>query len=425
MKKDLTRREFIKGSAAAASLTALGLPKKNYAWTAGSDKLKIALVGCGGRGTGAARDCLTSSEGVEIIALGDLFKERLDSCRANLQDLGDKVKIIDNKCFTGFNAFEYVLMSGPDIVLCATPPGFRPFHVRAAIEAGKHVFMEKPIATCPTGVRHVMETAKMADSKGLGMLAGTQYRHHGGYQEIMNRIHKGEIGKLTICNAYYMMGQLWNVPRKPGMSDIEWQIKNWLYFTWLSADQPAEQFIHNLDIMNWVNESHPAKVNALGGRQVRTDPAFGGVYDHFAIEYEYPSGAKVHGQCRQMDNCFNKVCNYFIGTEGSAYTEGFNDPVGWIKKGDKIDYVGGKFSPYVQEHGDFIKSLRDGKPLNEGQQVAESTLTCIMGRMAAYTGQEITWEQALNSKLDLMRDIRSFGPMECDAVAMPGRTPLI
>lgn len=401
---------------AASNLPALGW---HYAFAGGSDRLRVGLIGCGGRGTGAARDCVSAAPGVEIVALGDLFKDRLETCRQNLADLGEKFKVSDERCFVGFDAYQRVIESGVDLVILATPPGFRPIHFRAAVEAGKHVFMEKPVAVCPTGVRMVLETSELAVKKSLAVVAGTQRRHHKGYIETIRRLHEGAIGRVVAAQCYWNQGGLWMHPRQPEWSDVEWQIRNWLYFTWLSGDHIVEQHIHNLDVINWVLQAHPVKAIGVGGRQVRIDPTYGHIYDHFAIEYEYPEGVKVLSMCRQIEGCANRIGEFIIGTEGVS------DPSYRIKGKTFWQYEGEIPNPYVQEHTDLINSIREGKPLNEGKQVAESTLTAIMGRMAAYTGQEVTWEQALNSKLNLVREKLEFGPMATDPVAMPGKTPLI
>ncbi|MGQ9791591.1 MAG: Gfo/Idh/MocA family oxidoreductase [Armatimonadota bacterium] len=420
-KRNLSRRQFLKGTGAAViTASALGW---NYAWAQGSDRIRVGLVGCGGRGTGAARDAASAAEGVEIWALGDLFQDRLDRCRQSLASLGNKVNVTDSRCFVGFDAYKRVIDSGVDYVLLATPPGFRPIHFKAAVEAGKHVFMEKPVAVCPTGARMVIETAKLAEQKRLGVVAGTQYRHHPGYIETIGRIHGGSIGKVVAAYAYFLTGGLWKWDRQPGMSDIEWQIRNWLYFTWLSGDHIVEQFVHNIDVMNWVMGSPPERCIGMGGRQARTDPAYGHIYDHFAIEYVYPNGARVTAMCRQMEGCFNRVTNQIIGTEGQAKLEGFD--TFWVRGKENWRWEG-RANPYVQEHADLIQSIRAGKPINEGVQVAESSLTAIMGRMAAYTGQEVTWDFVLReSKLNLVKDVTQFGEMPEDSVAIPGKTPLV
>jgi len=417
----MPRRDFLKTSAGltsaavASSLLGTSLGMAQY-----DDRMRVGLIGCGGRGRGAARDCATSSDGVEIYALGDLFQDRLDDARGKIKDaIGDKLTATDDRCFTGFDAYEKVIDSGVNMVILATPPGFRPIHFGAAIEAGKHVFMEKPIATCPTGVRMVLETGEAAKQKGLGVVAGTQRRHQVGYIETIKRIHDGAIGRILAAECYWNMGGLWSHEKRDEWSDVEWQIRDWLYFTWLSGDHICEQHVHNIDVINWVLQAHPVKCTGMGGRQARTEPRYGHIYDHFAIDFEYPEGVKVLSMCRQIDGCANRIGEHVLGTAGSA------NPGGSIW-GDNPYQHEGKNNPQVQEHADLIASIRAGEPLNETQNVAESTLSAIMGRMSAYTGKEVTWEQALNSQLNLLPpDDLDFGPMEVPPVAIPGKTELI
>jgi len=384
----------------------------------GSDRIRVGLIGCGGRGTGAAFDSANSAEGVEIVAMGDLFEDRLKGSRDSLKSLGDKYKVTDATCFVGWDAYQKVIASDVDLVILATPPGFRPQHFRAAIEGGKNVFMEKPVAVCPTGVRTVIAAADSAKEKGLAVVAGTQRRHQDSYRETIKRIHDGEIGKVVAAECYWNQGGLWNNGRKPQWSDTEWQIRNWLYFTWLSGDHIVEQHVHNIDVINWVMGGPPSKAFGSGGRQSRTDSSYGHIYDHFSIEFEYPDGTRVQSRCRQIDGCTSRVSEYVWGTAGAA------DPGGYLKGKSEFQYKG-EMNPYVQEHTDLIASIRAGKPLNEGRQIAESVLTAIMGRMSAYTGQEVTWEKAMQSKLDLTHDGAQFGALQVDAVAIPGKTPLV
>lgn len=409
----ITRRTFLKGSAAlAAGAAVMSIP---FVHAQGSDRIRVGLIGCGGRGKGAANDCVNAAPGIEIYAIGDLFEDRMESAKKDLRGLGNKTNLTDERCFYGFDNYLKVIQSGVDMVILATPPGFRPQHFKAAIEAGKHVFMEKPVAVCPTGVRMVIAASEEASRKKLGVVAGTQRRHDKGYQETINRLRDGAAGNIVSAQCYWNQGGLWRADRQDNWSDTEWQIRNWLYFTWLSGDHIVEQHIHNIDVINWVLGTTPVKAIGMGGRQVRTQPEYGHIYDHFAIDFEYPGGVKVLSMCRQIDNCANRVGEFVIGTDGVA------DPGGWIKGKSEWSYSGSRPNPYVQEHTDLIASIRAGKPLNEGKQVAESTLCAIMGRMAAYTGQEITWEKALNSDLNLMKENLTFGPMAVDPVAMPGR----
>lgn len=391
------------------------------AHAAGSDVIRVGVIGCGGRGTGAANDCC-SSDGVKIVALGDLFKDRLDGCFDNLtknEGLKDKVDLKREKCFVGFDAYKKVIASGVDLVILASPPGFRPTHFQAAIEAGKHVFMEKPVAVDAPGVRMVLAAGELAAQKKLGVVAGTQRRHQLNYVETMKRIHGGAIGDIVAAQCYWNQGGLWNHARQPEWSDMEWQVRNWLYFTWLSGDHICEQHVHNIDVINWAMQGHPVKCWGMGGRQVRTDPAYGHIFDHFAVDFEYPNGARVLSECRQIDGCANNVSERVVGTKGTSNCGGFiGGANAWRFEGD----VPG---PYQQEHKDLIASIRAGKPLNEAKQVAESVLTAIMGRMSTYTGQEISWDQALNSKEDLMPAKLELGPLAVAPVAVPGRTPFV
>jgi len=418
-----SRRDFLKSSvASAALLSAASLGITQGAFAAGSDEIRVGVIGCGGRGTGAAHDCIGSSPGVKIVALGDLFQDRLDNCFNNLtgnQDFKDKVDISKDRCFCGFDNYEKVIGSGVDMVILASPPGFRPAHFKAAIQAGKHVFMEKPVCVDAPGARTVVEMGGLADQKKLGVVAGTQRRHQLPYVETMKRIHDGAIGDLVSAQCYWNQGGLWNHGRKPEWSDMEWQVRNWLYFTWLSGDHICEQHVHNIDVINWAMDAHPIKAVGLGGRQVRTDPAYGHIFDHFTIEYEYPSGARLMSMCRQIDNCVNNVSERVAGTKGTSNCGGM------IRGKKEWKYEGPNPGAYQQEHADLIASIRAGKPLNEAVRVAESCLTAVMGRMSAYTGQEISWDQALNSKEDLMPAKLEFGPLPVAPVAMPGKTAFI
>ncbi|MFH0944536.1 MAG: Gfo/Idh/MocA family oxidoreductase [Planctomycetota bacterium] len=411
-----TRRTFLKTSAAAATL----LATRRIAHAGASDRLKVGLIGCGGRGTGAAANCVESSPGVEIHAMGDLFPDRLASSRKNLGFLEDALTVDDSRCFTGFDAFKGVLSTDVDLIILATPPQFRPQHLAAAIEAGKNVFMEKPVAVDPVGIRSVIESAKAAKQKNLAIVAGTQRRHEDPYLETMKRIHDGAIGDIVGGDCHWNQGGLWVKTREQGWSDMEWQLRNWLYFTWASGDHIVEQHVHNLDVMNWALGSTPLRAIGMGGRQVRTGEEYGHIFDHFSIEYEYPGGVWITSTCRQIDGCASGVWEGLMGTKGKA------DPAGSITSsaGDwRFDKK--SLNPYVQEHRDLIQSIRDGEPLNEGRRIAESTLTAIMGRMSTYTGKEVTWDFALNSKLDLTPPHYEFGPLPVTEVAIPGTTELI
>jgi predicted dehydrogenase len=420
-----SRRDFLKTSAAlggGAVASTLGFVPSVHA--AGSDTIKIGLIGCGGRGKGAAENAAEASENVKLYALGDLFPDHLEEARRQFSKndkLSGKVEVSDERCFTGFDAYQKVLDSGVDLVILATPPGFRPQHLEAAVKAGKHIFTEKPVAVDGTGIRKVLAAAEEAKRKNLAVVAGTQRRHQGGYVESMKRIHDGYLGEIVSGRCYWNQGGLWKADRTSEMSDMEWQIRNWLYFTWLSGDHICEQHVHNLDVINWALQAVPVKAVGLGGRQVRTDPAYGNIYDHFAIDYEYPHGVHVASYSRQQDGTQGNVSEAVIGSNGRWYSGGYTFQIGHKRVNVRESGRGA----YVQEHQDLVDSIRKGEPLNELRQVAESTLTAILGRMAAYTGKEVTWDDALNSNLDTFPKVLAFGPHPIDAVAMPGVTELI
>jgi predicted dehydrogenase len=420
-----TRRTFLKTTAAvsAAAVTLTRLSPAAYAQ--GVDKIRVGIVGCGGRGSGAVRDCTKASPSVQIVAMGDVFQDRLDGAARAFSEpgkgIGEQFACPPEKRYVGFDAYQKVL-ADPDVdmVILATPPGFRPTHIKAAIEAGKHVFAEKPCAVDGPGIRKVLEAAEAAKQKNLAFVAGTQRRHQQAYIDTISRIKDGAIGEIVAGYCYWNQGSLWMHARKPEWSDMEWQLRNWLYFTWLSGDHIVEQHVHNIDVMNWVIGEHPKSAYCLGGRQVRTDPAYGHIFDHFATEFEYPSGARVTSMCRQIDDCDNRINEFAIGTAGKA------EPGGKIMGTNAFKYKKSEdeISPYVQEHIDLIASIKAGKPLNEARQVAESTLSAIMARMSAYSGKVVTWEQALNSNETHMPETLAFGPLAVPPVAMPGKTKL-
>ncbi|MCH8273415.1 MAG: Gfo/Idh/MocA family oxidoreductase [Armatimonadetes bacterium] len=417
----ITRRDFVIGSAAA---TAVLVAPGAFASRGGADTIKVGLIGSGGRGTGAAINCLESSPDVVLWAMGDLFEDRLRGSQEWLNrdlpkmGLGDRYQVTEDRSFLGWDAYKAVIASDVDLIIFATPPGFRPLHLRAAIEAGKHVFMEKPVAVDGPGIRSVFESADMAKQQGLAIVAGTQRRHDVAYNAAMDRIHDGAIGDVTAAYCYWNQGGLWMHARKPEWTDVEWQLRNWLYFTWLSGDHIAEQHIHNMDVCNWAMQAHPAKAISLAGRQVRTGPEYGHIFDHFATEFEYENGVRMISMCRQIDGTASRVGERLVGTKGTS------DANTVISGENEWRFEGDRPNPYRLEHKDLIDSIRSGMPLNEGRQVAESTLTAIMGRMAAYTGKEVTWEQALNSTEKLMPENLEFGPIAVPPVAVPGKTQL-
>lgn len=419
------------------------VPMVHTAHAAEEMEIKIGLIGCGGRGTGAALDALgaatkviypaagyhtedaaedaaVAQKGIKIVALADLFQDRLDGCRQQLAKVGAEVP--KEACFVGFDAYQQ-LLAVPEVnyVILATSPHFRPMHLKAAVEAGKHVFMEKPVAVDAPGVKMVMEAGQAAKKKGLGIAAGTQRRHMKNYQEAIQRIREGAIGDIVYARCYWNGGEIWVIERTPEMSDIEWQLRNWNYFTWLSGDHYVEQHVHNLDIMNWVLGAHPVRaVAAVGGRQVRTQEVHGHIFDHFAVEFEYPGGIRMFSQARQINGCDNLVEEAVVGTNGTSNCKDWIRP----KQGQAWRYRGEQRNPYQVEHEDLIASIRAGTPINEAQTIAEATMTGILGREAAYSGKAITWDQAIQSTTRLGPDKYEFGSYPIPPVAMPGRYQL-
>jgi len=416
-KKQVTRRDFLKGTAAVAAGAALAGIGTHYVYAAGSDVLKVGLIGCGGRGNGAAGDCLkANASGVQIWATGDLWPDKAASA-------GKRHNIPAERCFGGFDNYKKVIGSGVDAIILGTPPGFRPIHFAAAIAAGKHVFMEKPVCVDPWGYREVVKAAEEATTKKLTVVAGTQRRHQNSYRECMKRVLDGMIGDV-VGGAYYWMGGpvTHNRPRAPGMSDIEWQILNWYAWSWTCGDHIVEQHVHNLDIMLWAMKSPPIKCIAVGGRQGRPEP--GNIFDHFGVEYEFPNGVRCASYCTHFNKASSRVSEFAIGTKGKTNCGGGIDLFG----GEKWNFSGENPNPYVQEHADFAASVRGTAPYaNEGKQVADSTFAAVMGRMAAYTGREISWKWATEtSKLKLgPENMEAFGPYEPHPVAVPGKFELV
>jgi len=422
-----TRRDFMKASA-AVSLATLGAGASKV-FASGSDKIRLGLIGCGGRGTYDSTNCMNAAEGVELVAMGDGFKDRLDNSLKQLKkNLGNKVKVTEDKCFVGFDAYKKVLECDVDMVILTEPPHFRPEHLKAATEAGKHVFMEKPVAVDPVGVRSVIASSELADKKGLTIVAGTQSRRMAHIMALMERIHNGDIGEIVSGQCVRIGdGMLTWSPgtreRRPEWSDMEWQLKRWLFLTWLSGDFITEMHVHNLDVMNWAMDSHPVQCFGLGGREVRTGPEYGNVYDHFAVEYKYPNDVRVEYMGSQIDGCTSRSDERVIGTKGVAFIDSGNA----IIEGQKpFKYDGPSPSPVIRQHADQIAAIRQGKHLNEGKRIAESTLTTIMGRMSAYTGRALKWDWVIKaSKLDLRPEKYEFGDLPMRPVAVPGKTQLV
>ena len=424
-----TRREFIKTSAAlTTALAAPAILSGNLFAAANSDTLRVGLVGCGGRGSGAADQALKADKNVVLTALGDAFPEPLQASLNNLKKAHpDKVKVTPEKCFVGLDAYQKVIDSGVDVVLLASPPGFRPVHLEAAVKAGKHVFCEKPVATDAPGVRSVLESTRLAKEKSLSLGAGLCWRYEGARREFYKRIHDGAIGEMRAVYATYYTGPVKPMPpaskRPAGMGDLEWQMRNWYNFVWLSGDGLVEQAVHSIDKIAWaMKDQPPLKAVAVGGRQTPNNE--GNIYDHMFIVYEYPNDVRAFMGQRQISNCVSENADYLMGSDGVGKIPGWQSPV--IRGKQTWRYQGPKTDMYQQEHDELFESIRSGKPVNDGLWMSHSTLMGIMGRMAAYTGQEVSWEQAMNSQEKLVPDNLTWDmKLPIAPLAVPGTTKLI
>jgi len=417
-----SRRDFLKTSTAAT----VGLGMLGNAHAAGSDAIKVGLVGCGGRGTGAAEnicEAAGTSYNIKLYAMADVFEDHLKNCRDRVRDhplCKEKFDVADERSFVGFDGYQKVI-DCCDLVMLATPPGFRPQHIEATIKAGKNLFSEKPVAVDGTGIRKVLAAYDEANKKGLSVITGTQRRHQASYLESLKLIHDGAIGDLVGGRVFWNQGDIWAHKRQPGWSDTEYQIRNWYHFLWLCGDHIVEQHVHNLDVACWALKAHPIRAVGMGGRQVITEPERGQSYDHFAVDYEFPDGVHVLSMCRQIAGSTGDVSENLVGTKGRWQSNGQRFS-GAERRRIRFEH---EVNPYVQEHIDLLESISSRKPVNELKQVAESTLTAIMGRMSAYTGKAVSWEQALNSKLDTFPKTLAWGPMEEPPIPKPGVTELI
>ncbi len=422
-----TRRRFLQASAAATA--ALSLSDVPFVHAQGSDTLRIGLIGCGGRGTGAAQQALSADPNVRLVAMGDAFADQVTASLARLQNnqaLAGKIDVPRERQFAGFDAYQNVI-NACDVVLLCTPPHFRPLHLETAIRANKHVFTEKPMAVDAPGVRRVMAATEEARRRRLSVVAGFCYRYHAGMRQVVRRVHDGAVGNIVALQATYNSGTLWRRPRQPMWSDMEWQIRNWLYFTWLSGDFNVEQHCHSLDKMGWVmRNQYPVRCYGTGGRQVRTGPEFGHIFDHMAVTYEFENGVKCFSMCRQQANCAHEISDYIMGTQGTAVLLHRNPRQGmrilrgqngWAASDQERDD-----DMYQREHNELFAAIRAGNPINDGDWMAKSTLMAIMGRMAAYTGRVVTWEEALNSRQDLTPPRYEWTDIAVPEVARPGIT---
>ena len=424
-----TRREFLKTSAAAgALLTSPAILSSNLFAGENNETLRVGLIGCGGRGSGAADQALNADKNVVLTAMGDAFEEKIQSSLAELKKAHpDRVKVTPEKCFTGLDAYQKVIESGVDVVLLCSPPGFRPVHFKAAVAAGKHVFCEKPMDTDAAGARSVMATAKLAKEKKLSVLAGFCWRYEYARREFYQNIHAGAIGDIRAIYANYYTGPVKPMPpaseRPKDMGDLEWQMRNWYNFVWLSGDGLVEQACHSVDKIAWaMKDVPPLKAVAVGGRQTKNNE--GNIYDHMFVVYDFPGDVKAFLGQRQISNCHSENSDCIMGSEGVGKITGGAGPV--IRGKQTWRYGGKKSDMYQNEHDEFFAGIRSGKLINDGDWMVQSTLLGIMGRMAAYSGQEVTWEDVLNSKEELVPQVLDWKmKLPIAPMAIPGFTKLI
>ncbi|MCP5527934.1 MAG: Gfo/Idh/MocA family oxidoreductase [Verrucomicrobiales bacterium] len=426
-----SRRQFLKTSSAVTlgSLAASSLVLPRGAFAANSDTLKIGLVGCGGRGTGAASQALNADANVVLTAVGDLFPEKCTGAISNLrrnEKIAERVKVTPDATFAGLDAYQKVIDSGVDVVLLATPPGFRPLHFVAAVNAGKHVFTEKPMATDAPGVRATMAAAKLAQERGQAVVSGFCWRAEYGRREFYQRVHDGDIGEVRAVHATYLTGPVKPMPpaseRPAGMGDVEWQLRNWYNFVWICGDGLVEQACHSVDKIAWaMKDAPPLRAVATGGRQIPNNE--GNIFDHIDVFYEWEGGARATMAQRQISNCYSDNSDYVLGEKGFGTIKGWSAPI--ITGATSWRYRGAKNDMYQTEHDELFASIRSGKVINHGEWMCKSTLMALMGRMAAYTGQEVTWEDALNSQDKLVPDNLTWDtPLPIRPMAVPGQTKL-
>jgi len=442
-----SRRSFLRITSALLGGAVVGANAKilRASHPGGSDEIKVALIGCGGRGSGAALNALATKGKVTLWAAADAFEDNLQACLNTVNQQiergrrdGDplfndsKVDVPAERQFTGFNAYQQAIDSGADVIILATPPGFRPIHFDAAVQAGKHIFTEKPLAVDAPGIRRVMAANEQAQQKNLMVAVGLQRRHDPRYVEAMKRLHDGAIGDILFTRVYWNGGGLWNRPRKPEYTEMEYQMRNWYYFNWLCGDHIVEQHIHNLDVGNWMRDMHPVEAQGMGGRQNRTGKEYGEIFDHHSVEFTYADGTKMFSQCRHMDGCATEVREHAHGTKG---TIDIDDNVGALFDGPdgKSRIKSPKLDNHHQEHHDMFAALRRGDVYNEGDYGAASTFTAILGRMATYSGKVIRWDEALKTGVDLSPESYDFAatpPIVPNGdgfypIAVPGKTEVM
>lgn len=427
----IDRRGFLESSGAAmvGGALALNLGLSSAAKANSTNTLKVGLVGCGGRGTGAAAQALQADPDVVLTAMGDVFSDRLETAYTALtEEVGSKMKVEKAKRFVGFDAYRKVIDSGVDVLILATPPAFRPDHLTAAIDAGKHVFCEKPMAVDAPGVRKVMAAARKAKEKNLSLVSGFTFRYDYSKRALFERVLGGSIGDIVSVSSTRNGGDLWYNPRLPGWTDMEYQMRNWYYQNWLSGDYLVEMIVHSIDLMLWaMGDKVPARATGTGGRQVRVEEKWGNIYDHFAIEYEYDNGVRAFSFSRQQAGCSNRNSVEIGGTLGNAYVN-MGTSNHEITGKNKWTYQGEKNNPYQTQHDELFASIRKGKPMNDGERMANSTMAAILGRMVAYSGQTLTWNEALNSTQSIGPAFQEYAwdfKFKSPDAALPGITKVL
>ncbi|MGB3852303.1 MAG: Gfo/Idh/MocA family oxidoreductase [Tunicatimonas sp.] len=423
------RRTFLKatGSAVVGSALAFGFaPSRATVFLPNSDTLRVGLVGCGGRGTGAANQALKADNNVVLVAMADVFPDRMQTSLESLtKSHGDKVQVDEEHQFIGFDAYQKLIDADVDVVLLTSPPAFRPDHIQAAVNANKHVFAEKPVAVDIPGVKKVMEAAKKAKENRTSLMSGLCWRYHEPKRAVFGRVLDGAIGEVSSVYNTYNTGTLWHKDRQPEWTEMEYQLRNWLYYNWLSGDHINEQAIHSLDMASWaLGGKNPVSAMGTGGRQVRTDDKYGHVFDHFAIVYDYGDGVNSYHFSRQQFNCASSYKVEMQGTKGQAVADCIRDRHE-VTADEKWRYRGEKNDMYQTEHNELFAAIRNNEPVNDGDIMTQSTILAVMGRMAAYTGQVVTWE-------DVMKSTETLGPKEyawdlvyeTPPVPMPGITTL-
>ena len=427
----ISRRQFISTTGAAALAAPVTLSSFVQTRAQEGGTLRVGLVGCGGRGTGAAADALQADKNVKLVAMGDAFADRIKislntlNAQAEKEDskVTGKIDVSPENQFVGFDAYKEVIKR-VDVVLLTTPPHFRPIHIKAAVDAGKHFFAEKPVAVDGPGVRAVLAACEEARKKKLAVCSGLCLRYSPPYGEMIKRIHAGDIGEIRTMQANDFRGPIWVKPRQPGQTDMEYHMRNWYYFTWLSGDFNVEQHVHMLDLCSWaMNDEYPVSAIGTGGRQVRTGPEYGNIYDHHAVIYEYKNGAKLFATCRQQAGCAGDISATIYGTKGVAY---FSSRGSYIKIDETEKYGGEQSEIYQIEHNELFKSIRRDDVINNGDYMSKSTLMAILGRMATYTGQKVTWEQAMDSGEDLSPSGYTWDAQPpVSEIAIPGITKVV